>query len=182
MAASKKLADKLGILSAIDQSIINRLENNVNNRDSIMEIISETFMNSNSYLKDNNRSQTAAIILAGGWLEGLYISSQLIKSTKDPKELTSRIIDQRISLGTLINMLEHENKIPNEDITTLLKDLGDIKAIFDLIKVSNEGIDPVVSKGDKIAKIQGKTEISYKDEDIKKLVAKVEEFRNSIIK
>ncbi len=182
MAASKKLADKLGILSAIDQSIINRLENNVNNRDSIMEIISETFMNSNSYLKDNNRSQTAAIILAGGWLEGLYISSQLIKSTKNPKELTSRIIDQRISLGTLINMLEHENKIPNEDITTLLKDLGDIKAIFDLIKVSNEDIDPVVTKGDKIAKIQGKTEISYKDEDIKKLVAKIEDFRNSIIK
>ena len=79
-------------------------------------------------------------------------------------------------------MLEHENKIPNEDITTLLKDLGDIKAIFDLIKVSNEDIDPVVTKGDKIAKIQGKTEISYKDEDIKKLVAKIEDFRNSIIK
>ncbi len=182
MAASKKLADKLGILSAIDQAIINRLESNVNNRDSIMEIISETFMNSNSYLKDNNRSQIAAIILAGGWAEGLFISTQLIKSTKQPKELIGRVIDQRLSLGTLINLLENENKVPNEDITNLLKELNEIKGIFDQVKVSQGNVEPSTTKGGKVTKLNVTTEISYKKEDIDKLVLKVEAFRNSIIK
>lgn len=182
MAASKKLADKLGILSAIDQSIINRLESNVNNRDSIMEIISETFMNSNSYLKDNNRAQIAAIILAGGWAEGLYISTQLIGITKNNKELIGRVIDQGISLGTMINLLENENKVPNEDITSILKELNEIKAIFDQVKTSTANIEPVVTKGDKITKLSGKTEVSYTKEDIDKLIAKVASFRANIIK
>lgn len=182
MAASKKLADKLGILSAIDQSIINRLESNVNNRDSIMEIISETFLNSNSYLKDNNRAQIAAIILAGGWAEGLYISTQLIGITKNNKELIGRVIDQGISLGTMINLLENENKVPNEDITSILKELNEIKAIFDQVKTTAANIEIVVNKGDKITKLAGKTEVSYTKENIDKLVAKVASFRASIVK
>jgi len=46
MNASKKMAEGLGILNAIDEDIIERLEANVNNRDIIMDIISETIMNS----------------------------------------------------------------------------------------------------------------------------------------
>ncbi|MBI5219145.1 MAG: hypothetical protein HY958_09475 [Bacteroidia bacterium] len=182
MAASKKLADKLGILSAIDQSIINRLENNVNNRDSIMDIISETFMNSNSYLKDNQRTQIAAIILAGGWIEGLYLSTQLVKTTKNNKDLITRIIDQKLSLTTLINMLENENKVPNEDITSILKDINEIKLIFDQVKVNSSNIEPVGSKDDKVTKLSVKTEMIYKKEDIDRLIVKVENFRTSVIK
>jgi hypothetical protein len=182
MAASKKLADKLGILSAIDQSIINRLEGNVNNRDSIMQIISESFLNSNSYLKDNQRTQIAAIILAGGWIEGLYISAQLVKTTKENKDLINRIIDQKMSLSDLISMLDNENKVPNEDITSILKELHDIKAVFDKIKITSGDISTVANKNDKVTKLSVKSDISYKKEDIEQLIAKVEAFRTSIIK
>ena len=46
MSAAKKMADGLGILDAIDNTTIERLEENINNRDVIMDIISETFMSS----------------------------------------------------------------------------------------------------------------------------------------
>ncbi|MBI5219146.1 MAG: hypothetical protein HY958_09480 [Bacteroidia bacterium] len=182
MAASKKLADKLGILSAIDQSIINRLENNVNNRDSIMQVISETFMNSNSYLKDNQRTQMAAMILAGGWIEGLYLSGQLVKTTKDNKDLITRIIDQKLSLKTLLDLLESENKVQNEDLSTILKDLNEIKIIFDQIKISSGDIEPVTDKKTNVTKLNVKTEVLFKKEDIDKLIAKVDVFRGNIIK
>ena len=55
MTASKKMAEGLGILNAIDNTVIQRLEENVNNRDVIMEIISETFLNTNSILEENDR-------------------------------------------------------------------------------------------------------------------------------
>src|SRR4030042_4626868 len=53
MNAAKSMADGLGILDAIDNSTIERLEENINNRDMIMDIISETFMNSSSFLTEN---------------------------------------------------------------------------------------------------------------------------------
>ena len=71
MNAAKKMADGLGILKAIEQSTIDRLEENINNSEVIMEIVSETFMNSNSYLEDNGQPAIAAMVLVGGWFEGL---------------------------------------------------------------------------------------------------------------
>ena len=78
MNAAKKMADGLGILDAINQETIEKLEENINNREVIMEIVSETFLNSNSSLEDNDQSDIASIVLAGGWIEGLYISTQLV--------------------------------------------------------------------------------------------------------
>jgi len=55
MSAAKKMSDGLGILDAIGEETLERLEENVNNREMIMDIVSETFMNSSSYLQENNR-------------------------------------------------------------------------------------------------------------------------------
>ena len=96
MNAAKKMADGLGILKAIEQSTIDRLEENINNSEVIMEIVSETFMNSNSYLEDNGQSAVAAMVLVGGWFEGLYISTQLVDLNDfNGNKLVGRIIDQK---------------------------------------------------------------------------------------
>ena len=49
-------------------------------------------MNSNSFLKENDRAETAAIILVGGWLEGVYIATKIAKATSSNKELVGIII------------------------------------------------------------------------------------------
>ena len=71
-----------------------------------MEIVSETFMNSNSYLADNGQPAIASMVLVGGWFEGLYISTQLV-DMKDfnGNKLVGRIIDQKLSIDILQNLL-----------------------------------------------------------------------------
>jgi len=71
MAAAKKMADGLGILDAISKSTQDELSDNINNTEVVMKIVSETFLNSNSYLADNDQPALASIILVGGWMEGL---------------------------------------------------------------------------------------------------------------
>lgn len=116
MQAAKKMADGLGILDAIDNTTIEKLEENINNRDVIMDIISETFMASSSFLKENDRTAVASIVLVGGWVEGLYIATQIVdpNNLKNNK-LVERIIDQKLSLEIVQKLLE-ENK-SNADVT-----------------------------------------------------------------
>ena len=95
MSITKLIAQDIGILSAIDERILRRLETNINHRDSIMDIISESFMNSDSYLKENGRPETAAIVLAGGWIEGLYLAIKSSGGKKGNDDLVDRIIDQK---------------------------------------------------------------------------------------
>ncbi len=136
MNAAKKMADGLGILDAISQDNINRLEDNINNRDVIMDIISETFMNSSSYLEENDRSAVASIVLVGGWVEGLFLASQLVPDTAnlETNKLVGQIIDQKLSLNIVQHLL-NDNK-DNPDIQSIMKDVDALKAIYDKIPMS----------------------------------------------
>jgi len=178
LSATKKLADDLGILNAIDKSIITRMENNINNRDSVMEIISETFMNSNSFLKENDRGEIAAIILTGGWLEGLYIGIQIVKNTASNKELMERIADQRLSLNTLISLLnEYKN---DANVQSILPDMERLKKVFDKIQTSSSKMEVVEKDGKNI--ITSTSEVKFTPEVFKELDAVATEIRSNIIK
>ncbi len=136
MNAAKKMADGLGILDAISQESIDRLEENINNRDVIMDIISETFMNSSSYLEENDRAAVAAIVLVGGWMEGLYLATQLVPDTAnlETNKLIHRIVDQKLSIGIIERLLD-DNK-DNADIQEIMKDINELKAIYDKIPMT----------------------------------------------
>jgi hypothetical protein len=134
ISAAKEMADKLGVLHAIEDSTIKMLEENLNNRDVIMDIISETFMSSSSYLKENDRPAHAAIVLVGGWVEGLYIATNLIEQTTfEGNNLVDRVVDQKLSLDIVLKLLEKHSY--HKDVSSLLVKVNEIKEIYDRIEV-----------------------------------------------
>ena len=104
-----------------------------------MEIVSETFMNSNSYLEDNGQPAIAAMVLVGGWIEGLYISTQLV-DMKDfnGNKLVGRIIDQKLSIDILLNLLESSKGNPAVD--EIIGSGDKLKIVFDKIKITTSPI------------------------------------------
>jgi len=154
------------------------MENNINNRDSVMEIISETFMNSNSFLKENDRGEIAAIILTGGWMEGLYIGTQIVKNTASNKELMERIADQRLSLNTLISLLnEYKN---DANVQSILPEMEKLKKVFDKIQTSSSKMEVIEKDGKSI--ISSTSEVKFTPEIFNELEKTISEIRSNIIK
>ncbi len=140
MATTKKLAEQMGIMKAIDDKTINKLKENINNRDAIVKIISETFMNSDAYLQDNNRQETSCIIVVGGWLECLYLSTKLTeKSVTKNKEMAQRITEQGFSISLLISLLEDYKK--DTDVASILEDMKSLNVLFEKAQANDKGID-----------------------------------------
>ncbi len=180
LSATKRLADDLGILNAVDQSYIKRMENNINSRDSLMEIISETFMNSNAFLKENKRPELAAIVLAGGWVEGLYIATQITKNTSENQELRDRIIDQRLSLTTLLALLDKYKN--DENIKIISDDFKKIQKIYDNIDVNTSKIKAVVDEESNVTTLESTTSSTFSEDDFVVLSNLVSEIRNNYTK
>jgi hypothetical protein len=181
MNSAKKMADGLGILKAIDQETINKLEENINNSEEIMKIISDTFMNSNSYLEENNQPAIAAMVLTGGWFEGLYISTQLV----DPKnfngnKLVGRIIDQKLSLDILLNLLE-SNK-GNPSIDEIILQVQKLKVIFDKVTITTSKITPEFDKTSNSTLLKSDVTTVMTPEIFRELAAAVAEIRSSFVK
>jgi hypothetical protein len=181
MDAAKKMADGLGILKTIDQPTIDRLEENLNNSEVIMEIVSETFMNSNSYLEDNGQSATAAIVLVGGWFEGLYISTQLV-DMKDfnGNKLVGRIIDQKLTIDILMDLL-NSNK-GNQSIDELITQVQKLKIVFDKISITTSKIRPEFNKQSNTTLLRSEVKTDMTPEVFKELAAIVAEIRGTFVK
>ncbi len=129
LSACKKLADKLGLLNVINDSVLTILSNNVLNKDQVMNIISEQYMNINAYFEENNREISATLMILGGWIEGLYLSVNLIgDKVTNNTELSEMIYDQHISLEDLISLLNiYKN---NAQIAKYINEIDSIKTIY----------------------------------------------------
>ena len=180
MNAAKRMADGLGILDAIDNNTIDMLEENINNRDRIMDIISETFMNSSSFLQENERPALATIVLVGGWVEGLYIASNLVGDASiEGNKLVERIVDQKLSFDIVIQLLE-DNK-DNIDVAEILNDIGDLKVTFDKITITTTSIQSVPDEESNVTVLKSESTIEITTEVFQELLEKVKMLRSNFI-
>ena len=181
MNAAKKMADGLGILEAIDQETIDELEQNINNSEKIMEVVSETFLNSNSYLEENGQPAVAAMVLVGGWFEGLYISTRLVDMDDfNGNKLVSRIIDQKLSIDILLNLLESSKGNPAVD--ELISEVRKLKLVFDKISLSASSVSAEYDKSSNSTMLKSQVRTDMTREVFRELANTVAEIRNSFVK
>ncbi|MBN2520046.1 MAG: hypothetical protein JXB17_06055 [Bacteroidales bacterium] len=180
MTAAQKMVDGLGITDAITNETLQELQDNINHRDVIMDIISEAFMNSSSFLKENDRSAISAMVLIGGWIEGLYIATRLIDPFNlEDNDLVDRLIDQKLSLTNVIKLLE-ENK-DDEDVADIIVLINELKVIYDQIKVSTTPITAEKEEGSEVTKLKSVTTSTINKEQFVQLSNKIEAIRNNFI-
>ena len=186
MDVTKRLAGDMGISDAVDEETMKRLEQNLNNRDVVMDIISETFLNTSSYLKENDQQDVAAMVLVGGWLEGLYIGSQMVgDSPVEGNKLVDRIAEQKLSFSIVERMLQdnkqNQKGEENRDIIELTNELHGLKMAFDKIEVQTSAVK--VEEGSDVqgTVLKSQTRIKITPEAFKELQAAVESLRNNFV-
>jgi hypothetical protein len=130
LSACQKLINSLGLTNVIPDSVINLIKNNILDKNELMTIISDQFMNINAYLDDNNRTITTINMIYGGWIEGLYLSIKLLGGNiKSNLDLAQIIYDQRLSLEDLIDLVAVYKKNPN--LKNMYDNLLSLKSIYD---------------------------------------------------
>lgn len=180
MNSSKKMADGLGILDAIDDNTVQRLEENINNREVIMDIISETFMSSSSYLKENERAAIATVVLVGGWIEGLYIATQLVDENNiQNNELVQRVYEQKLSFDILQKLLNQHKD--DDDIQSLAAQLDDLKAVFAEISIKSTEVIPEEDETTNVTTLKSDLEIAVSPQVFVDLKNAVNTLRSNFI-
>jgi hypothetical protein len=181
MQAAEDMATGLGILDAIDETTIERLEQNINNRDVIMEIVSETFLNSQAYLEDDEQHAVAATIIAGGFIEGLYISTNMVDmKTFKGNKLVGTIADQQMSVNDLIRLLE--TYTDNSAIQELIGPIRELGTIFNRIERSTTPSSAEYNEKTGVTEITGAARSEIKPDIFLAIKAKVAEIRNTYVK
>lgn len=180
LSCVRKLSEMLGISGAFDDQTVDRLERNKDNRDSVMEIISDAYWTSDSYLKESERYNMSCLVIAGGWIEGLYVSSQLANQAGNNEQIKSRISDQHSSLQNLIGLLEANKE--DEKVNEILLQLVDLDNTFK--KNASGEVSAVTTETDNnagVTTINGGGTPPMDNATLKMVSEKIASIRNGII-
>ncbi len=140
----KKFTRELGIPEEGERVIAKRLEKNLQNQDSLLRIITETFTDSDSYLKENKRGSTAALIILGGWIETLYLATNILDPETPENDMVRLIVEQRYSVKNLLALIEQFSD--EKRMQDFLPDLRKLNAKFQEIGQEKSGKTKLISK------------------------------------
>lgn len=179
LRATQELSEQLGIENAVSENTITRAEENVDNRDSMSQIISDMFYELEDYLQENDKDDISALIISGGWIEGLYLAVMSIDEKKPNQSIMNNIAEQKYSLEHLIHLLQTYKDVPSiVEVNTEIEKLNKIYAGIKITKEANN----VTEAADGSTIIGGGSTIEFSMEQFKEIKKTVTEIRDSFIK
>ncbi len=105
MDVSRELLVDLEIEAGFNDDMVTRIENNLNNVDSMIIIISDSFVKTYKYLASNEQDDMSILVMAGSWIEALYITTQISLISKDNSDIIEIIANQNSSLEKLLEVM-----------------------------------------------------------------------------
>lgn len=102
---SRELLTDLEIEAGFNEDMVSRIEHNIEDVDSLINIISDSFYKTYEYLASNEQDDMSILVMAGSWVEALYITTQISLVSKDNSEIIDIIANQRASLDKLLEVM-----------------------------------------------------------------------------
>jgi hypothetical protein len=126
----KEMSNKLGIPDKYLMDPIRRIEGDMSSSDTIMALVNKSYNDIENHLRKDGRESTAGLMLMGGWVEALYITTQLLYNPANPdKEVVERIAQQKYTLTSLLGFMR--NYYDDPVVVYYTKKLIFLKRYFD---------------------------------------------------
>jgi hypothetical protein len=127
MEAFSTLFTKLEIGGDQAKGFADKLKANQENQDSLVNIISRGFIDTYRFLMENDQDELSLLILAGSWVEGVYLVGATIDFAEKKHPLRNLILEHKKSLNDLLKILEKYKDNPQlSEIYSTLTDLHNI--------------------------------------------------------
>lgn len=177
----KKLADNLNIGQFFDYETIRQLASNSGNVDALLQLTQQNFEKINYHLREKKQENLSILILTGGWVEAIYLTSLVHQETKN-KQLKEKIGEQKVVLEQILMVLEIYKTKPN--FSTLINDLKELQKVYNSVEMKTiVGKTRTVEKnGELIVETDTQTVVNISDTDVQKITSLVKSIRNKIVK
>jgi hypothetical protein len=136
--AAKILASNLGLHEGFGQQMALRIDQNLNSIDSLIEISADSYNEATLFMESQGLNTLMGFILAGGWIESLYIAINSLPKADINNPIIERIVDQQLLLDNLLAQLQKENH--DKTVQDLIEKLEELREIYDALYFNDESL------------------------------------------
>jgi len=134
---AKSLAAELGLTEGFDDKMVQRMESNLQNVDSLREISADAYYDAIQYFESEKKMDIYSYIVIGSWIESAHIAIHSAGEFSADNKIVMRIADQQ---HVLDNLMDHLKSVggKEEQLLELEKKLMEIQESFNKMAI-NEG-------------------------------------------
>ena len=178
LRAIEEVGSALDLTNAFDKALLDRYKNNLTNEDSLLRMSGAAYRAADRYLKTNERDDVSALVLAGGWVESMYLTLSNAGTAQD-QNVANRVGEQKRTLNDLIALIEQADK--EKACASLVAGLKDLQTAFAAINVTYQYEPPVTDAANKITHINSTSTVTITPEQLKAITSKVTTLRSTIL-
>jgi hypothetical protein len=130
MVTIRDLCNKLSIPDNLLLDPIKSVQNDMANTDTITALMNKAYTDIETHLRQSGRESTAGLMVMGGWVEAMYIATQLVYNPANPDpEVVQKIAEQKYTLTSLLSFMK--NYYDDPVVVYYTKKLKYLKKYFD---------------------------------------------------
>ena len=182
LTSIKKLADDLHLGQFFDLETIRRFAINSNNLDSLLFASTQNFNDINSYLQKEGRSHLSALLLTGGWLEGLNLMCEAGVANPRSADIHQTIGEQKIIFDGIMQLLSFY-KDRDSNIASLHADMLELEAAFSKVTITYTYVKPTykVVNNTLVIKDNSTSTVAITPADVQNITTVTKKIRSKII-
>ncbi len=179
LATIRKITEKLQIPENEGSETIKRIEESIENRDSIFLIIADTYAGADGYLKENERDLTATLILIGGWVEGMHFAVNINNESISKNQLNNKIAEQKYSMQNLMKLIDKYSD--NSTIVELYPLFIKLNNVYEDVCISYDKPVFITDQETKVTTIDNSANIDITQEQLNEISNLIDEIRSKIV-
>lgn len=134
--AIRQLANNLKMSRIYSKSLYDNIKDSYDNRDRLVELLTEAFNETYAYLSDNDQQSLAMLVVAGAWVEGMYITTHISESVYHVEGIVRILLEQKKSFELYLELAGPYSEDPV--VKEMLEILEPVKKVYE--KVEGESL------------------------------------------
>lgn len=131
--AIEDLANQLDLDHLIDEKLMNSFDESINNKEALIRLTADVYSDLQLELSEGDMQYVNALIIAGAWVEGMYIITAVLDDILAEEKVVVRIAAQQQTLKNLVGLLGAYENVPSVQQT--LSDLQNLVELFNQAEV-----------------------------------------------
>lgn len=108
MVTIRRMSNRLGIPDYLMLNPLRQIESDIADPDTVTALMGKAFSNLEDHLMRNERESIAGLILMGGWVEAMFIATQLAYDHENPDPVViQKIAEQKYTLKSLLSFMKN---------------------------------------------------------------------------
>jgi hypothetical protein len=179
MVTIREMSNKLGIPDNLLLEPIKRVQNDMADPDTVTTLMQKAYTDIENHLRESGRESTAGLMVMGGWVEAMFIATQLVYNPVSPDpEVVQKIAEQKYTLTSLLSFMK--NYYDDPVVVYYTKKLKYLKNYFDTFDIYFEKGDLEIDTTKQVLRSSG-TKMTITIETLNKIRDYVAKLRTEMV-